>query len=158
MLANTVVQITYGLTVFTALITIVFAIVRGRRLGAGLAFGIGGLMLLLYAGGFLFSFSLTAKYGAAVSMARSTGRNTPESEFVERVRDSNVPLSLLEPVAVLMLALGFGALARASDEQVPAMPPGTAPEPVDDTASQPEDEPEDENDAGDVLVGEEDPA
>ena len=83
MLANTVVQITYGLTVFTALITIVFAIVRGRRLGAGLAFGIGGLMLLLYAGGFLFSFSLTAKYGAAVSKREHHGGDSTVPMLIE---------------------------------------------------------------------------
>lgn len=113
-------------------VAVVFALTRGRRLGAGRAFGLGGLCMAVYA----VVFFATERFGrvADVILAGEAASGTAQFESERGAMvlkwmfavDLN---ALVEPIALVLLALGFGALARAEDARRAARPV-----PADDTA------------------------
>lgn len=98
---------------------ILFGLKGGRRIGVAAPFIIGGLALVLYGGSFGFVQRI-ARYGEIIRVAESRGQASERTQFVRKVERAGLPVAAIEPVAVLLLALGFGGLARASDAKAAA--------------------------------------
>jgi len=128
------INILTGLLALTALLAIIFGVSRGRKVGAGLAFGMGGFFLLVFSAGFGFTFLLATKMNMAglAGVAQKMGDAPKEAALLAKTVPLSVPVSVLEPIAVLLLALGMSALARNTASLAPA---GAAPA-VDDAEDQ----------------------
>ena len=134
MLSGQVHLIVSALLAVAGLAAVVFGVMRGRSVGARAPFILGGLALVLYAGAFLF-VQKVARFVDIAAVAEVTGQANDDTRFVRRVERASFPVAAIEPVAVLLLALGFGALARASDARTSsALPQDAPPAPAPDAA------------------------
>lgn len=117
-----------GLVGLAGLLAIAFGIMRGGRVRARLPFMLGGFVLVCYAG--LFAVVQFAGRSAALAKAgESLGRASEQTQMVSNLMAASFPTALLEPIAIWMLALGFGAIARASDARGAAgAPAGPGPD------------------------------
>ncbi len=115
-----------GLLAVSGFLAILFGLTRGGRVRARMPFVLGGLVLVLYAA----SYGVTywgSRFGVLAGMAEGSGRGNEQTQMVRKLEALSFPAAALEPIAVLMLALGFGAIARATPTGAAPAGTGTAP-------------------------------
>ena len=125
-----------GLLALTGLVAILFGLMRGSRVRARLPFALGGLVLILYAAAYGVTY-YGSRLGVLAGMAEGVGGATEQTRLIRKLEALSYPAAALEPIAVLMLALGFGALSRGTQS---GAQPGSADMPVPDTAETEDDE------------------
>lgn len=118
-------KIVCGMFGAAGLLAIVFAVMRGRRHGAGIAFGLGGLGILLYSGLFLLT-QMVGRRAELMSLAETVRGGSEQIETGRRILTAVDPTAALEAIAVLLIMFGVGALARAADARLAEHGPGAA--------------------------------